>query len=297
MPEKRALIVDLDGTIYNWLDFFAPSFRAMVHVLARITQLDEDTIIESFRQVYQRHKSVEYGFSVQELDIWESLKWSPEDIEEKAVKKARGAFRRVREKHFRLYPNVKETLQWARDERLLIIGLSDAPEFQVDRRLKVLRIDRFFDSLHSWKGYDVPDHALKEVLERLEAGEYPESRVSCLKSFDLSGTKPNPETLRSILREFQLSPENVYLVGDSLWKDIGVAQKVGVHDIWARYATQATNKKNIETLLRITPWTEEALAKSQEAKHLITPTYIIDDFSEIKAIIGSRRPTQLTLPI
>jgi len=295
MPEKRALVADLDGTIYNWLDFFAPSFRWMVRVLARVTQLDEDTIIESFRRVYQRHRSLEYAFSIQELDIWESLEWSLEEIREKAVEPARRTFVEVRRKHLRLYPNVRETLQWARDERLLIIGLSDAPEFQADRRLKFLRIARFFDRLRSWEGYDVPDYAPRDVLEKLEAGKY-ESRIS-LESFDLSDAKPNPKTLRLILREFQLSPENVYLVGDSLWKDIGLAQSVGVHDIWARYATQAINKENIDTLLRITPWTKEEFAKSQEAKHLITPTYVIDDFSEVKAIIGSRRPTQLTLPL
>lgn len=295
MPEKRALIVDLDGTIYNWLDFFAPSFRWMVRVLAGVTQMDEDTIIESFRQVYQRHRSLEYAFSIQELDIWESLEWSMEEIREKAVEPARRTFVEVRRKHLRLYPNVRETLQWARDERLLIIGLSDAPEFQAHRRLKFLRIGRFFDRLRSWEGHDVPDHAARDVLEKLEAGEY-KSRVS-LQSFDLSDAKPSPKILRSILSEFQLSPENVYLVGDSLWKDIALAQKVGVHDIWARYATQAINKENIDTLLRITPWTQEELAESQEAKHLIAPTYVIDDFSEVKAIIISHQPAQLTLPI
>ena len=147
---KLALISDLDGTLYNWVDFYAPSFRAMVHVLGRITKLDEKRIMESFRQVYLKHKSVEYAFAIQELDIWESLKWTNEEIMENAVKPARVAFGMARSKNLRLFPHVKETLQWAKTEGLLVIAYSNSPRIQAEMRLKYLHIGRFFDELWSW---------------------------------------------------------------------------------------------------------------------------------------------------
>jgi phosphoglycolate phosphatase len=293
MPDKRALIVDLDGTIYNWVDFFCPSFRAMVHVLMRLTNLDEDTLTESFRRVYQEHKTLEYSFVVQELDIWEELKWSTEEINERAVKWARNAFRRVRSKHLHLYPNIKQTLQWARDQKLIIIAYTDAPRVQAEMRLKFLRIDRFFNRLHSLQDEEVPKYAPSDVLEKLEAGTYYTSRVASKSDFDQSRSKPNPESLYHVMREFELIEESTYLVGDSIAKDIGVAQEVGVVDIWARYGRNLTNQKNMDTLLRITPWTEEELERSRKAAEFIEPTFVIDDFSEITRIIGSCQPRQL----
>ena len=293
MSDSRGLILDLDGTIYDWVDFFAPCFRAMVHVLARVTELDEDVITGSFRRVYQKYSSVEYYFSIQELDIWSTLKWSREKIEEKAVKPARGAFRRVRQKRLHLYPNVRDTLIWAQKERLLIIAYSDAPEFQAQARLKYLRIDRFFDLLLSWKGHGVPEHALSDVHTRMKEGTY-RWRIPSTRYRGLADAKPNPDILTSVLREFQLLPENTYLVGDSLWKDIYAAQQVGMNDIWAEYGRVINERKNLDTILRITPWTEEMLAKNQAASDEIHPTYVIKDFAEVISIIGTTRPAQLT---
>jgi len=65
----------------------------MVYVLQRETNLEKETIIESFRRVYTKYGTLEYPFSIQELDIWDSLCWPPERILNVAVKNARGAFR------------------------------------------------------------------------------------------------------------------------------------------------------------------------------------------------------------
>ena len=65
----KVLITDLDNTIYNWVDFFAPSFRAMLGEMVHLTSLDEDTLISSFQRVYQRHGTSEYSFAIEELDL------------------------------------------------------------------------------------------------------------------------------------------------------------------------------------------------------------------------------------
>jgi FMN phosphatase YigB (HAD superfamily) len=291
-PPRRALITDMDGTIYNWTDFFAPSFRAMVHVLARVTLLEEERLIQSFREVYVKYKSVEYPFVIQELDIWRQLNWSTEEIQEKAVKPARVAFRKTRDKHLQLYPNVRETLKWIKAEGLLLIAYTDAPAFQAEMRLKVLRVDYLFDDLFSWDPEFVlppPGHLPEGIREK----QY-RSRLHSKDLFSLEGIKPNPSTLKAILEKHRLELQNVYMVGDSLWKDIGLAQALGVCDIWARYG-KTSNERNRETMKLITPWTETDIDKNKTARDIIYPSYTIDDFAEITSIIGSWRPSQLRL--
>src|SRR5262245_33864374 len=99
------LILDLDNTLYNWVDFYAPSFRAMVHVLAKATGFGEDALYDDFKQVYKDKRSLEYAFSVQELSL---LRDRPTEEMDRLIALAKGAFSRVREAHLKPYPGVKE---------------------------------------------------------------------------------------------------------------------------------------------------------------------------------------------
>src|ERR1022692_1642040 len=63
------LLTDLDNTVYDWVDFFAPSVRGMIHVLAREIPCEEALLFDEFKLVYSRVGSLEYAFSVQELPI------------------------------------------------------------------------------------------------------------------------------------------------------------------------------------------------------------------------------------
>ena len=97
---KVLIITDLDNTLYNWVDYFAPSFRGMVHALSKKSGVEEDLLIQEFRHVYNRHRSIEYSFSVQELNVFKDK--SSEEIQE-LIKTAKGAFSRVRGKKLELY--------------------------------------------------------------------------------------------------------------------------------------------------------------------------------------------------
>src|SRR6267154_3325268 len=119
---NRLIITDLDNTIYNWVDYFAPCFRAMVHVLARETEESEDDLIGSFCQVYEAHGSVEYAFSVQELPILRNR--TDSEIAE-LVRLARGAFKRVRDKRLEPYPTVGRTLRWLRSQGDRVVAITN----------------------------------------------------------------------------------------------------------------------------------------------------------------------------
>lgn len=285
----RGLILDLDNTLYNWVDSFAPSFRAMVHVLARVTQLDEITITESFSRVYEKYQTVEYSFAIQELDLWGELGWSQERIMTEAVNPARVAFGRVRKKHLFLYPGVKETLEWIHRQDMVIIAYSAAPIFLAEWRLKNLHIDHYFTCLYSWYGYSLPTELEipQQVADRIRKGGY-KSRIRFKRAFDFDTMKPNPTGLIQILHENKLDMKKTYLMGDSLDKDIVVAQTVGIIDIWAKYGVDVL-EESLETISRIKQWDQNYNKKNRLE---ISPSHIADKFSDLKKII---QPTQLSL--
>ena len=69
MPRKL-LITDLDNTLYNFIDFYAPAFRGMLHALSKKLNIDEDILKEEYRKVYSIRGSLEYAFSIQEIDLF-----------------------------------------------------------------------------------------------------------------------------------------------------------------------------------------------------------------------------------
>ena len=74
-------------------------------------------------------------------------------------------------------------------------------------------------------------------------------------------------------------------VGDSLHRDILMAQRCNVHDIYARYGTEY-NEANYDLLVDISHWTEDEIQKKFELRELkVEPTYTIDSFSELSRVI------------
>lgn len=274
---ERGLILDLDNTLYDWVDAFLPSFRAMTHKLSKMLRLDENEILTDFADVYKRYGTVEYPKSVEELALWDRHQICKEE-KESVASVVNKIFSIVYKHDLHLFPHVREVLEWTQEEGIIVVGLSDALERWVIYRLRNLGIEKYFSGLYTW-------HHDSWFRDRLPIKSSIKTQVRLLSS----ELKPNLNVVNGMLTDFSLNREATFMVGDSLSKDIAVAQATQVHDVWARYGTQP-REKNINTLRRITPWTELEKTAEDKAKLRVVPTYVIDDFSELIGLIGTRRP-------
>jgi phosphoglycolate phosphatase len=96
--------------------------------------------------------------------------------------------------------------------------------------------------------------------------------------------KPDPTVLAEICNTEVVAPYEAAYVGDSIARDILMAQKAGVFSIWAKYGA-ILHTDNYEKLVRITHWTQEDVEKERwlrkEAKN-IQPDFVAEDsFVEI----------------
>lgn len=274
---KRGLILDLDNTVYNWVAGFLPSFRAMVHKLAAELRLGEEEILDDFRQVYKRHGTVEYPRAVEELAVWEREHICSEE-KQRIVELVRKVFSITLKRKLCLFPHVKNVLEWARNEGIVIIGLSDALERWVSFRLRNLGVEKYFSGLYTWHyepWFDDREPAVSSIRVRFP-----------LVSSEL---KPNEGVVNRVVSDFSLDREGTYMVGDSLAKDVTAAQAAGVNDVWARYGTHHS-ERNLDTLRHITPWAESEKSAEKRARGQIVPTFVIDDFSELINLVGSSQP-------
>lgn len=283
---SQLLITDLDNTLYNWIDYFAPSFRGMVHAIAREMKVSEQELYDGFKEVYKSRESLEYSFSIQELPFIN--RYSSEEIE-KFVNLGKIVFSRVRDSNLKIYDGVKETLEELTNRGVFIVAVTNAPIYHGEARLKQLRIDKYFWGIAGWEGHQIPDDAYTEkISHKSQEGKYQSRYIQKRWGYHKNDIKPNPNSYLEILNELKISHKSTYVIGDSMLKDLIPANEIGAKSIWAKYGTHF-RKDNFETILKITHW-EENTVKSAYDEKSFEPDYTVNNsFSELLEIIPDPR--------
>lgn len=285
---RELLLTDLDNTLYDWNSFFASAFRGMVHAVARELPIDENTLIESFREVYQTHGNVEYAFAIQELSAVRDL--SDERVRE-LIRVGRGAFQRVRSSRLRPYDGTVETLRWVAEQGIKVIAVSNAPLYSAQHRLNELRVDRLFDGIVAWEGSAVPE---KEQAERFIEGFLPRngprrrSAIAWTATVDTQSRKPSTLPYKIAMEKFGAEPATTWVLGDSIDKDLRPAHELGATTLHAAYGTAVT-QKNLETLLRITHWTAQEV-ESQYRAAPVVPDVTLSSIAQLRDVLPLNNP-------
>jgi FMN phosphatase YigB (HAD superfamily) len=110
------------------------------------------------------------------------------------------------------------------------------------------------------------------------------------KSWEFSSAelKPSSAGYERVIADLGVKPEQAFVIGDSLAKDIEPAMSLGAVGSWARYG-MAFREENYKTVLRISPWSESR--QHHTYRHRIRePDYEVNSFAEIRQIIKPAQP-------
>jgi phosphoglycolate phosphatase len=284
VPRIRAVVTDLDNTLYPWVDYIVPSLEAMVDSLTATTGLPRIRIVQSLKEVYTRYESNEYPFAIQESDIFQPYERDFESFNRLVVDPARRAFKAARERWLKPYAGVKETLDWIRAQGLPLVALSDAPRNGAELRLKWLGLDGHFDALYTMPGYQLPENVDPEIRRREKAGHY-RSRTA-VRELSREAEKPSPDGLRRILADFGLRGADVIYVGDNVKKDMPVARACGALGVWAEYGTyiSAEYRERLAVISARSVTVRHVADEGQERWPLA-----ISSFSQVRDIVEGAR--------
>ncbi|HEU0099235.1 MAG TPA: HAD family hydrolase [Allosphingosinicella sp.] len=273
------LIFDVDNTLYNFVDFFAPSFRSMVHVLAREADLQEVEIIRSAKAVYQAAGTLEYPFLVQEMDIFSER---PPNEVDRLIDLVRTVFSINRRRRLQLYPGIINLIMSARASGWTCVCATNAPYYQVGQRLHRLGILTKIDGLVAWEGRPVDASREEHVRKHSDMRASLDQRLHLFEILQTPDVKPSSYPFMRILEHFG-DERQYYSVGDSLSKDLQPAASLGASTIWAKYGTEV-DPVNYATLLEITPWTSDQVA--MEAAPAVGPDYIAESPRDVARILS-----------
>ncbi|HEY3446686.1 MAG TPA: HAD family hydrolase [Myxococcales bacterium] len=231
----RAVVTDMDNTLYSWVDYIVPCLEAMVDSLCRTTGYPRIKVVQALKEVYERYESNEYPFAVQESSLFQAF---PEfnSFDNLVITPAREAFSAARQRYLRPYKHVVETLTELKALGVPVIALTDAPRNPVERRVLKMKLDGLLTALYTLPAFPFPHTGVaKEILERQKSGGV---QLACpVVELPKDYEKPDPRGLLRICADFKLDPKDVVVVGDSQTKDVKIAQVTGALDAWAEYGT------------------------------------------------------------
>lgn len=259
-PGQRLLITDLDNTLWDWFEAWYQSFSGMLTRLHELSGVDQAVLEAQIRSVHQDRGTSEYSNLFREVPALVAAA-GPNDAavvfdEAQHIQNSR------RKAATRLYPGVRDALLTLKQAGVAIVAFTESGAYWTEWRIRHTRLDGIIDVL-----YSAPDHLPDGMRpEDLRTGHVP------AQTYGLKFTqhhkvpdgvhKPDPTILRSILADQHCEPAQAVYIGDSLMKDIAMAQATGVLDVHARYG-QVQDKPEYELLRRVTHWSKENVEREK----------------------------------
>jgi hypothetical protein len=168
-------------------------------------------------------------------------------------------------------------LNYLRSRGVTVVAYTESLAFWTEWRIRQTGLDGVIDVLYSSPDHDFPAGETVETVRTLPEEEYGLRRT--IHEHVARGiSKPNPEILREIVeRHAKLGKKTVY-VGDSLDRDVEMAQSVGVIDVHAKYG-ETFNRDGYDLLRKVTHWKPQAVEKerSSDPRVKAKPSYVLDE--------------------
>jgi phosphoglycolate phosphatase-like HAD superfamily hydrolase len=280
LPRVRLLVTDFDNTLYDWFASWYPAFSAMLEIICDSSGIAREQLLREIREVNQRRRTSEYSYLLNELPSLTRL--HPHEDVAKVYDDAIHRFRSIRQRTLRLYPGVKDALIRIKQMGIPIVVYTESLAYHSAWRLRRLTLDGVVDCLYSPNDHDFPPSITVDKLRTLPSEFYNLKETSHF-STPAGVLKPNGQVLSSIIEDRGVAASEVAYVGDSLIKDVAMAQHVGALDVLAKYGT-VQDQNEYELLRQVTYWTDVDVMRERQINESpsVTPTYVLHErFDEI----------------
>ncbi|WFC12680.1 HAD family hydrolase [Aeromonas salmonicida] len=273
----KLLITDLDNTLYDWVSFYSASFMAMVNAISGETGINKMTLLDEYKSIHRKYKNTEQPFAT--LDVPSIQKYYNCSDRLELNKKLSYAFEAFSNKRFetlKLYDGVEETLRILKGNGVVIVGHTESFEYNAMYRLNKLGILPYFKHVYTLRDFN------KTHPDLLSAPVY-HNYDDIVKHLEISQRKPNPALLTHICEKEGVDIAKSMYVGDSLSKDISMAQQIGMKTGWASYGRVFDNEA-WDILLAITHWDENDAKREKEISLMyknVKPEITLNNFSDI----------------
>ena len=276
---KRVLITDLDNTLFDWVDLWHTCFTAMMGKVVEISGIPFETLKPEIRTVHQRHGTSEYAFLLEELPSLSKKLAGKNAVE--VFQAAIEAYRVERRRKLRLYPTVADTLLKVKGAGAAVVGYTESMAFYSNYRVRRLGLDGVFDFMFSPKDHDIPDSISLEDIRKYPASHYA-LRYTKQEHTPKNSFKPDSIVLLKIIEDLGVNASECVYVGDSLTKDVAMAQDAKIADVYAKYG-KAQHTGAYALLREVTHWSDADVKREKRIgeRQVQSGTILESNFAQI----------------
>lgn len=282
MPKlrKTAVVTDLDNTLFDWVDLWVRCFGAMFDKIVELSGIPAEELKAEIRRVHRKHGTSEYSFLIEELPSLKRKFGRKADLT-KILSPAIQVYREERRRWLSLYPTVAETLLKIKGSGAKIIGYTESMAFYSNYRVRRLGLDGVIDVIFSPEDHRTPKGLNVDQLRKYPAAHY-KLKYSKQLHTPKGSKKPDHKVLDSIIRQMKIPKSECVYIGDSLFKDVAMAQDCDVDDAWAQYGV-GHMRPEYKLLQEVTHWTDKDVEKEQEIKQRqVQPKFVLkSSYSEL----------------
>ena len=194
----KALIIDLDNTLFDFMKMKRASVEAAVEAMIDAgLKMPRDRVTGKIYQIYDRE-------GIEDQQVFNKVLLEEFGrIDYKILAAGIIGYRRAKEGTMSLYPHVHLTLTSLAKMGVKMAVVSDAPRLPVWMRICSLELHHYFD----------------HVLTYDDTGE----------------KKPSPMPFQLALKLLEVRPEEALMIGDWAERDVVGAKSMGIRTVFARY--------------------------------------------------------------
>ena len=279
------LVCDLDNTLFDWVEYFVPSFYAMIDKAVDVTKWDREKLLDDIRNIHRKHHDSEHPFALLETSLAKATAQKIGRAELRTLlNEAFHAFNSQRIQKLRTYPQVHETLSALADRQIKLVAHTESKLHAVVDRMRRLDLEKYFSKIYC-RERAIINHPENKSFDDW-AAEFPREKIVELSHHQ---RKPDTTVLYEICESQGVRTEKASYIGDSIPKDIAMAKHANIFAIWAAYGARH-RVDYYDMLVRISHWTPEDVERERQladAAQDIRPDFIAEQsISEILPLFG-----------
>ena len=299
-PAVKLVVADLDNTMAPFSRYYARGFKQAAAELSVNSKIPESELYKLIGSAMEIKKGRDYPWLI-ELALGEKLKvgqpghLSPAEFQTKLVEPFWKTMDKAMAEHYTLYPRVLETLQELKKREIPVAIITDASAPVGLRRFSQLGVDKngLVDRMYALD-YKVPEILPREMIaggqNRIDAMINTSHGLKELKAFPAELEKPNPASLHALLKEYNLRPSQVLVIGDRQSKDVALAVNVGARSILAKYGEPHPADKAIVTQLKPRKPDGPFDKQFDAINHATKPTPFLEAASSFESVLSHLNP-------
>ena len=259
-PSINTVIVDLDNTLFDWVEIWQTNFLPKLRLLSTTTGIEQSELLASIKLIHQLAGTSEYAFLIEHMLPNHDINHDP--------------FGFSRNDQITLYPTVLETLKKLKNSGVQIIAYTESMELYSSLRLKRFGLDGIISSLYCPKTHNIPDQLYKYM---------PAPNLllqnTLIRHTAPGSKKPSADSLNKILSDYSLDRAKTAYVGDSLDKDMTMARECRILDVYAKYGV-CHDRPEYTILRNISHWPQQDTDREIKIDRdgtSFTPTITLDN--------------------